>query len=105
PNGVMFMNYMDYTDDGCMNIFTQCQAAKMQGVLNTSRESILSSPGGCQGLQFNLDAAISTIVAPTDTLYTQGFLPQVQLTNRGIDDITYVQISYRVDGQPVTTYD
>jgi PKD repeat protein len=43
PNGSMFMNYMDYTTDGCMNLFTQGQAAKMQSVLQVARKSILES--------------------------------------------------------------
>jgi hypothetical protein len=28
PNGDMFMNYMDYTDDACMNMFTSGQTAR-----------------------------------------------------------------------------
>jgi len=31
-------------------------------------------------------------------------VPQVQLSNRGIQDITYVQINYQVDGQPPAMY-
>lgn len=102
PNGVMFMNYMDYTNDKCMNIFTQCQVGKMLGVLNTTRQSILTSPAGCRGPQFNVDAGISTIQFATDTLPAQGFRPRVQLTNHGIDNLTYVEINYQVDGQPVS---
>jgi PKD repeat protein len=47
PNtpGVMFMNYMDYTDDNCMNIFTQGQSSRMNTILNTYRSAILSSNG------------------------------------------------------------
>ncbi len=45
--GIMFMNYMDYVDDGAMNMFTIDQADKMRTILETTRESILSSPG-CQ---------------------------------------------------------
>jgi hypothetical protein len=40
PNGDMFMNYMDYTDDACMFMFTQGQAARMQATLDGPRVSI-----------------------------------------------------------------
>lgn len=49
PNGDMFMNYMDYTDDGCMNLFTNGQKARMQALFSTggARVSIVTS-NGCQ---------------------------------------------------------
>lgn len=42
-NGDMFMNYMDYTNDDCMNLFTIGQASKMRSLfaLNGKRNSIL----------------------------------------------------------------
>ncbi len=43
PNGDMFMNYMDYTDDHCMNMFTAGQIARMDAALHTTRASILAS--------------------------------------------------------------
>lgn len=43
--GVMFMNYMDYTDDRCMNIFTLGQSERMNTVLNTYRPQLLTSSG------------------------------------------------------------
>ena len=45
PNGDMFMNYMDYTDDGCMNMFTTGQATRMTASINTSRATLLTSLG------------------------------------------------------------
>lgn len=49
PDGDMFMNYMDYTDDACMNLFTSGQKTRMQALLSAggSREALASSPG-CQ---------------------------------------------------------
>lgn len=50
PNGDMYQNYMDYTDDGCMNLFTAGQKTRMQALFAAggSRVSILSS-NGCGG--------------------------------------------------------
>jgi hypothetical protein len=97
--GVMFMNYMDYTDDECMNLFTLCQCGDIIGMLYASRPLLMTSPAGCVPLKYNLDASISTVQWPDDTLPGQGFWPTVQLSNHGIDDINFVQINYRVDGQ------
>jgi hypothetical protein len=49
PNGDMFMNYMDYTDDACMNAFTTGQKNRMQALFSGggARVALLSSPG-CQ---------------------------------------------------------
>ncbi|MBL7951859.1 MAG: fibronectin type III domain-containing protein [Flavobacteriales bacterium] len=47
PNGDMFMNYMDYTDDACMNMFSAGQKSRMQALFGTggSRVALLSSLG------------------------------------------------------------
>lgn len=46
PNGDMFMNYMDYTDDACMFMFTAGQAARIDAALAIApRAAILGSDG------------------------------------------------------------
>jgi hypothetical protein len=42
PNGDMFVNYMDYTDDRCMVMFTKGQVARMEACLQVSRPDFLS---------------------------------------------------------------
>jgi Pregnancy-associated plasma protein-A/Secretion system C-terminal sorting domain len=44
-NKAMFMNYMDYTDDGCMTMFTEAQKTAMLAALNGARSGLLSSAG------------------------------------------------------------
>jgi Pregnancy-associated plasma protein-A len=45
PNGDMFMNYMDYTDDAAMYMFTAGQVKRIDATLNGPRASILLSDG------------------------------------------------------------
>ena len=50
-HGDMFMNYMDYTNDGCMNLFTQDQKTRMLASLNTFRSGLINS-NGCSNNSF-----------------------------------------------------
>jgi hypothetical protein len=45
PYGDMFMDFMDFTDDGCMNMFTQGQKAEMRSLFakGNARNSLLTS--------------------------------------------------------------
>ncbi|MEL6650361.1 MAG: zinc metalloprotease, partial [Bacteroidota bacterium] len=44
----MYQNYMDYSDDACMNIFTQCQATRMRTVMQYSpRRAALLNSNAC----------------------------------------------------------
>jgi len=41
-NGDMFMNYMDYTNDACMNLFTAGQKTRMISAINQYRSNLLN---------------------------------------------------------------
>lgn len=55
-SGIMFMNYMDYTNDNCQHLFTKEQAARMRGEIAPSANSygltqhpaILTAPSGAE---------------------------------------------------------
>ncbi|MBK0403667.1 PKD domain-containing protein [Adhaeribacter sp. BT258] len=61
--GAMYMNYMDYTDDNCMNMFTHGQKARMIAALTTSRASLLTSTACSNTLRANFSANNTTITA------------------------------------------
>jgi hypothetical protein len=64
----MFMNYMDYTDDNCMNLFTLGQKQRMQAAINGPRAGLLTS-GGCgpQGIHsYNNFLSVSVFPNPSE---------------------------------------
>ncbi len=74
PNGDMFMNYMDYTDDACMNLFTNGQKARMQalfaagGFRNPLTTSIGCNPPGGGGCGTPSGLSATNITQTTVTL-------------------------------------
>ncbi len=54
PNGDMYMNYMDFTDDACMHLFTTGQKMRMRSLFAAggARHQLLSSTGLSQPLIF-----------------------------------------------------
>lgn len=94
----MFMNYMDLTDDRCMNLFTRGQKERMRGVLFTQRSSIINS-GGCQeqttGVRNINDFRLIVFPNPTrDELIIRGL--------RILDPIHYM--IYDVDGREIKSF-
>lgn len=53
PNapGIMFMNYMDFTEDVCMNMFTQGQATRMVAAVTGFYPTIVNSIGLVAGIK------------------------------------------------------
>jgi hypothetical protein len=57
PGNDMFQNYMDYSDDLCMNVFTQNQKERMVAVMQNSprRLSLATSDGCLPGVPLNVN--------------------------------------------------
>lgn len=102
--GIMFMNYMDYTDDACMHLFTGEQGIRMRFVLDNIRASLLSSDGCVPVNLLANDAAVASINTPLGQICDAGFTPSVVLKNKGAQPLQSARISYRVDGGAVQTF-
>jgi PKD repeat protein len=100
----MIENYMDYTDDLCMNIFTYDQKMRMRIVLEASpRRALLINSDACVPPNNN-DAAITNVFNPLGDNCVGSIIPSVQLRNRGSNNLTSATINYRIDNGTVTTF-
>ena len=97
---IMFQNYLDYTDDACMNLFTAGQIDRVLTVLQNSprRISLLSSHGLNDPVILTLDAEARSISSPLATTCGQSIVPKVVVRNRGNTAVSSVQVSLTVNG-------
>ncbi|OQP54445.1 hypothetical protein A4R26_27605 [Niastella populi] len=102
-NGIMYENFMDYTDDACMVMYTLDQKDRMEAAMNTYRASLLTSNGADPVIAFNLDAAAKSITTPLQRLCSATFSPVITLRNRGAQTLTTVTIQATIDNGTVTT--
>ena len=94
----MVRNYMDYSDDLCMNIFTNDQRMRMRTVLENSpiRASLITSDA-CVPPAVN-DASVVNIINPKGDHCPGSITPTVVLRNRGTANLTSATIRYTIDG-------
>ena len=106
--GYNYQNFMDYTDDACMSMFTNLQGVRMQTALSDPTRIGLTTSNGCVpvGLTPN-DASISGIPAPISGFATcDPTIPlTVTLRNAGTNTLTSVRITVTRNGTQVQTFD
>lgn len=102
--GIMYQNYMDYTDDACMLMFTRQQATRMESAIATYRASLLSSNGADPVVLKNVNASLRSINTPTARICNATFAPAITLRNLGVQTLTAANIYAAIDGgAPVRT--
>ena len=99
----MIENYMDYTDDSCMNIFTQNQKDRMDVIMNNAarRSSLKTSSKGVAIPLYANDAEVKLetrcTVATCSTIPNQT-IQNITIYNRGTSSLTTVSGSYTING-------
>lgn len=114
-----WQNYMDYTDDPCMTMFTKGQVARMEYVLEFFRSGYLTTDGAIPPPSAPLvDAGINVIVSPGGSEFNNltcsvttypipacpgSITPRLSIKNFGSSTITSVVVNLNVNGN-ITTH-
>lgn len=93
-----FMDYMDYSDDGCMNLFTQGQSDRMLAAYYVMTPNLQYSKALQNPLVANNDIGVKAILSPANNTYTcAGFVkPKIVIRNYGKSLLTSFTVLYGV---------
>lgn len=104
PGVDMYQNYMDYSNDTCLNIFTQNQKARIVAVMqNSPRRASLASSNACTPpTLYGLDGSVE--ITNLNISCGNSFTPTLTLVNRGTTTLTSASFSYRIDNGTSQTF-
>ena len=111
-NGFMYMNYMDYSDDNCLNMFTAGQATRMSSSMNLFYPTLLTSTA-CEtsdgisstvnNFNFNLYPNPASGSVNVDMFLTPNIGEQITLkVTDAIGQTVYQQVIHHPNGHTVT---
>jgi hypothetical protein len=103
-NGIMYQNYMDYSTDACLVMFTSQQVQRMQAALTTYFAS-LGASDACQPVSlYEYNAELTSIFYPGQRLCTNSFSPVITFKNLGSKALTSLVITTAINNVQVQSY-
>lgn len=102
----MVANYMDYTDDSCMNVFTNNQKARVIATLTNSanRPNTTTSDVCTELASVDDDGSIQINGLNPGAPCTGEVIPNIRVQNWGTVTLTSAVVTYDIDGGTPTVY-
>lgn len=94
--GIMYQNYMDYSFDNCMLLFTRGQASRMVAAAELFRPGLFQSDACTPPTIPALDLAVTAILKPSARECQNTVTPVVILANKGRQTVTSASIRFRL---------
>jgi hypothetical protein len=102
----MVRNYMDYTNDSCMNVFTNDQKARVISALTNSpnRPNTITSDKCTPLADVSNDGSVEINQLVPGAACSGEIVPSIRVQNFGTITLTSATISYDIDGGTSTDY-